>query len=354
MEAQPGDLALAARFARACIERSRAEADPRYLGRAQSALRPWWNQSAPPAEALVLRATIKQSLHDFTNALADLDLAVQSAPANAQVWLTRVSVLTLLGRYDEGRRACLPLARLAPGLISMTAAASVASLNGEARHAADILRRTVDASPASAPAEKLWALTALAEISARLGQAPEAQAGFQQALALGRRDIYLLGAYADFLLDQGRAGDAVALLREETRADGLLLRLALAEAQLTPRPAAFASHVAALRARFEASHLRGDTVHQREEARFALVLGREVPDALRLARANWEVQREPADLRILLETALAARDREAAQPALDFMQHHHLEDVRAADLARQLAVLPDAAPATNQTGGLLR
>ena len=62
---------------------------------------------------------------------------------------------------------------------------------------------------------------------------------FKQALALGRRDPYLLGAYADLLLDQGRAREAAELLKNENRADGLLLRLALAESMLTPRPAAF-------------------------------------------------------------------------------------------------------------------
>jgi tetratricopeptide (TPR) repeat protein len=117
LTAEPGNLTLACQFARRCIERSRSEADPRYLGRAQAALAPWWDVPAPPADALVLRATIKQSQHDFTNALADLQLASRLAPRNAQVWLTRATILTVLGDYAGARRACLPLAQLAPGPI---------------------------------------------------------------------------------------------------------------------------------------------------------------------------------------------------------------------------------------------
>jgi len=85
LTAEPGNPALACQFARRCIERSRSEADPRYLGRAQAALAPWWEVPAPPVEALVLRATIKQSQHEFTNALADLILAGGLTPRNAQV-----------------------------------------------------------------------------------------------------------------------------------------------------------------------------------------------------------------------------------------------------------------------------
>src|SRR5882724_2445633 len=36
LTANPGNLSLACQFARLCIERSRSEADPRFLGRAQS------------------------------------------------------------------------------------------------------------------------------------------------------------------------------------------------------------------------------------------------------------------------------------------------------------------------------
>jgi tetratricopeptide (TPR) repeat protein len=336
LAADPGNVSLACQLARCCIERSRAEADPRFLGRAQSALAPWWDAAVPPIDVLVLRATLKQSQHDFTNALADLDIATRIAPRNPQVWLTRATILTVLGDYAGARQACLPLAQLAPGLIALTALANITSLNGGAETACSLLRSTLTANSSASIDEKIWALTALAEAEVRLGHVGAAEVDFRNALALGQHDPYLLGAYADLLLDQGRATEVADLLKNETRADALLLRLALAESVLVPQPATFPAHVAALSARFEAGNLRGDFVHQREEARFTLQLLNQPREALRLAQINWQVQHEPADLCILLETASAAGDPNAARPALDFMQTNHLEDVELMTLAEKL------------------
>jgi len=336
LAAEPGNLTLACELARRCIERSRSQADPRYLGRAQAALAPWWDIPAPPVDALVLRATIKQSQHDFTNALADLGLASRLTPRNAQVWLTRATILTLLGDYAGARKACLHLAQLAPGPIALTAAASVTSLNGEAERSCSLLQRTLEGNSTAGRDEKIWALTVLAEALQRIGRVAEAETDFKTALALGQRDPYLLGAYADLLLDQGRAQESADLLKNENRADGLFLRLALAESAIRPRRPSCDAHIAVLKARFEAGHLRGDFVHQREEARFDLHLLGQPGEALRLAQANWQVQHEPADLRILMESALAVGDPAAAQPALDFMRSNRLEDVQLTKLAQQL------------------
>jgi tetratricopeptide (TPR) repeat protein len=343
LTAQPENLALATQVAWQCLKRSREEADPRYLGRAQAALAPWWTMAQPPVDALVLRATVRQSQHDFTNALNDLSLALELAPGNTQAWLTRATILTVLGRYDDARRACLPLVGRAPELLTITAAAQIASLTGEAERSCNLLQRALDGNPSSKPQEKLWALTVLAETCARKGHLEHVDHSFGQAFLLGQRDTYLLGAYADFLLDAGRAKEAVTLLKDETRADGLLLRLALAESCLRPHPAGFEPHVATLRARFEAAHLRGDNVHQREEARFVLHLLHQPEEALRLAQANWQIQREPADARVLMEAALAAVDVSAAQPVLDFLRRTGLEDIKLDRLKTQLGGLSHAA-----------
>jgi tetratricopeptide (TPR) repeat protein len=327
LNAQPTNPAVASHFVRLCIDKYRNESDPRYLGRAQAAMAPWWNAPTAPAEILVLRATIKQSLHEFTNALADLDTAIHLDGRNPQAWLTKATILTVLGEYKDARRACLPLAQLAPGLIAVTAAASVTSLNGEAERSCNLLKTALQGSTSASNSEKIWALTVLAETYERLGRNAEAESFFKSAMALAERDPYLLGAYADLLLDMGRPKEVVDLLKNETRADGLLLRLTLAEAAIEPRPALCQAHIAELQARFEAGHLRGDFVHQREEARFQLQLLHNPAEALRLAQANWMAQHEPADVRILHEAAIAARDAQAEQIALNFVHSNHLEDV---------------------------
>ena len=106
----------------------------------------------------------------------------------------------------------------------------------------------------------------------------------------------------------------------------MLLRLALAEAALKAPEAD--KHREMLKARFEASHERGDVVHRREEARYELGLEHDADKALELAKANFGVQKEPWDVRIYLESAKAAKKPAAAKEVIDFVRTNHLEDPR--------------------------
>ena len=181
---------------------------------------------------------------------------------------------------------------------------------------------------------RVWALTILGELAGQLGDAAAAEQHFRDALALGLHDPYLLGAYADLLLDHNRPAEVVALLAGEVGIDPLLLRLTLAEQRQDA--VALGEHVALLQARFEAARRRGDSVHLREEARFTLHLLERPGAALELARRNWARQREPADARILLEAALAAGEPAAARPVLDWLEATGLEHVRIKALADRL------------------
>jgi Flp pilus assembly protein TadD len=338
LTAHPGDLATALVLARLDIELSRARSDPRYLGYAQAALAPWWDLPAPPTDVLLMRATIRQSSHDFEGALADLDRVVAIAPGDAQAWITRSVVLAVRGRYDEAEASCLPLRRLAPELVSTVCETSIDAVTGRAAPAYDRLATTVRQARGLSPPENEWAASTLGEIAVRLGHDADAEAAFSTALAIDPDDPYVLAAYADLLLDLGRPADAAMLVAGRTDNDGLLLRLALAEAGTHARDAA--THADMLAARFEASHARGDTVHRREEARFELGLCGDARTALALATANWSVQREPWDVRILLESALAAGDPRAAAPALAFIDEHRLEDPRIRAVAAKLRTGP--------------
>ncbi|CAN7224682.1 hypothetical protein [Massilia sp. LjRoot122] len=326
LAANPSDLARAAALARRYIEQARHDGDPRYLGYAQAALAPWWKQprERAPAEVLVLRATLVQSTHSFGEALADLDEVVRRDPGNAQAWLTRSTIQQVTGDHAGARASCARLFGRAPDLVVQTCLASVGSLNGQARPSYLRLERSLAARADSPAPLRAWSATLLAEMAERLGDHAAADTHFRSALNIDQQDTYLLAAYADFLLERGRAQDVVRLLGTRTQADALLLRHALALSELGAPDAARQS--AALRARFEAARRRGDTVHRREEARFALELAGDPAAAVRLAKLNWAVQKEPADLRILARAAAASGDTEAARLVRDWLRHSRLED----------------------------
>ncbi len=327
----PTDVEIASDLAWRYIAIGRAEADPRFYGYAQAALAPWWSQPVPPPEVLLLRATLRQNRHDFAGALEDLDRLLRIEPRNVQAWLTRATVQQVRGDVEDALRSCQPIRRSDP-LLAAGCMASAASLGGRAGQSYELLLRTLDnatavSSKAASVETRLWALTTLAEIAERLGRDEQAERHFRDALALGRRDVYLLGAWADFLLDHDRAAEVVDLLGEERRADSLLLRLALAQARLGDD-----THVETLKRRFAEARRRDDGLHSGAEARFRLHLLKDAMGALRLALDNWQHQREPIDARLVLDAALAAGAPEAARPVVELIERTGLEDVRLAAL----------------------
>lgn len=329
----PRNLESAVKLATRYIEQGRSEGDPRFLGQAQAILSPWWNEPTPPTGVLLLRATIRQNAHEFDQAVADLDQVLAAQPTNAQAWLTKAAILQVQARYDDARRACQRLAWLTASRVLLGCLGDIAGVTGQSTKGRELLRAVLS-DPGLSGRERIWVATILAETAARTGAIREAEESFTEAFKVGLKDQYVLGSYADFLLDQRRYQDVISLLQSETRADGLLLRLALAEQAL--KLPTFQNHTAELAARFAAARERGTTVHVREEARFTLTLQHDAQRALPLAQANWNVQREPADARILLESALAAKNPPAAQPVLDWMKINHVEDFHLQQLARQV------------------
>ncbi len=319
--AAPGNANAATALANAYYQIARADGDPRYLGYAQAALKTWWNDAEAPTPVLVARATILQSDHQFDRALADLERALVREPRNGRALLVRATVLTVQGKYAQARAECPKLYGVAPELYVGICVATVDSLTGKAGPAMASLERLMRNAGVT-PEARAWAASTLGEVAARRGD-PVAEAQFRAALAADPRDLYTIGAYSDWLLDSKRPAEVIPLVRNDARVDGLLLRLALAQAA-AGQPDARAT-IEILRSRYAASRARGDTVHRREEARFALWLAGDPAAALRLATDNWAVQREPADLRILAEAAAATGDSTAKATVRQWLADTGLE-----------------------------
>lgn len=333
----PKNVDLAVRMAQLYVSRSRSESDPRLLGQAQAALGTWWSQAEPPIPVLLLRATIRQSVHDFTNARRDLDQAVRREPGNAQAWLTMATVQQVTGDLAGAADSCRKVAPLAPPLIGITCKASIDGSQGRAAQAFDAVNDAMVAS-ATVGRDSIgvrgWALTLQAELAERLARSADAERLYLASLAIDPTDAYTVAAYADFLIDAGRAADVLTLIPATTRGDVLLLRRAVA-AKLVASPDA-AQLAQDLGQRFSASRARGDRVHLREEARFALTVKDQPSEALALARDNWTVQKEPLDARIALEAAIAARQPKAVADVLTWIESTRLQGEKLAQLAAQV------------------
>jgi len=219
-----GNLPLALRVAQGYLALGRVTGDPRYAGYAEAALGPWWRLDQAPQEVLVVRATLRQRAHQFDAALADLAAVLKANPRNAQARLTRATILQVQGAYEGAREECRALQDLTLELVWAACLASVNAATGKLRESYWQLRAVLGRHANAPPGVKNWVLTSLAEMAVRAGMTQEAEGHFRAALALNAADNYLLGAYADFQLDSDRASEVVGLLRDQTRADPLLLR----------------------------------------------------------------------------------------------------------------------------------
>jgi tetratricopeptide (TPR) repeat protein len=330
----PSDYHLALNLARDYIALGRMNSDPRYYGYAEAVLSPLLSVQNVQSDALVLRATILQNRHDFQAALSILKTALQFNPRHPPAWLTLAAVYEAQGDYHSALRSCMALARLSPSLTATTCLHSALSLSGQAQSSYQQLAAAVMDSPGDSE-ELTWTYTLLAEMAERLDLTKDAEIWYQKAFDQSHRSIYLLASYADFLLDHNRHDEVISLLKEETRADALVLRLALAEQALQNQN--FDQHAALIKDRIAAAKARGDTVHQGDEARFYLYVLKDAETALKLAISNWAVQKDPRDARILLEAALAAKLPDATRPVLKFMEKTRLEDARLMPLLKQAA-----------------
>ena len=332
----PNDPAPAVELAQKYFDLAMARGDPRYVGYADALVERFPEPLA--ASMLLVRGTLRQYRHDFVAALDDYARALWEDHdlAGAHAW--RGAIFLVTAEYANAERECEALQKLGRAVLSGGCTGLMLAYTGHTDQAYKTLQTALAA--ASNDEHRLWLHTRLGEVSVWAGQPAQAERHFRRALALGRDDGYLLAAWCDFLLDQGRPAEVVSQLAGWESSDGLLLRLTEA-AKLLRMPTAPA-HQQALADRFAAAKLRGDTTHRAEEARFHLRLLGDAPGALTLARANYQVQKEPRDARILLEAALALQDAGAARAALDWLHASGFEDPRLRQLGQQLTLLAQA------------
>lgn len=337
LAARPDDAALRIEVARRYFDMAMAQGDPRYVGYAASALAPL-DKSAPnePGYPMAL-GLIQQYSHNFEAALASLTKAAQLAPQSPEPLLWRTAIFMVQARYSDAAAECTRLAPLTDPLTATGCSAYVQAATGQLEAAYQSLAAALKAAPQASAELLLWQNTRLAEMAWRLQRFDVAEGHFKAAQKLGVTDQFLLGAYADFLLDRQRPAEVMTLLADWERSDILLLRLALAgKAAKDPRATGWAAQ---LRDRFAAAALRGDRLHEQEAARFELAIEGNPTKALAAASHNYEVQKEPRDADILLRAALAAGQSLPAQPALEWLQSSRYEDPAISAVAAQVRAL---------------
>jgi Tfp pilus assembly protein PilF len=311
-----------------------AQGDPRYVGYAAAAIAPLEKAAPNDSRYWLVRGQLQQYSHDFDGALASLQRASQADPRAVEPVAWRAAIHMVQARYDRAAAECAQLAKLASPLFSAGCTSYVRAATGQLAPAYEMLSRAVADEKDAPPALMLWAQTRLAEMAVRLQRREDAERHYRAALAQGITDQFLLGSYADFLLERGRPREVLQLLAGWERSDVLLLRLALAgRAANDPRAKDWQAQ---LRDRFRDAALRGDRLHEQEAARWALELENDPAAALLHAKNNYTRQKEARDAEVLMRAALAASRPKDAEPALAWLRESGYEDPVLQQLAEKL------------------
>ena len=349
LAARPDDAGLRVEIARRYFDMAMAQGDPRYVGYASAAITPLAKaaslnsnsstsaSTSTQADYALVSGLIQQFSHEFEPALASLAKASQLNPQSPEPLLWRSAIFMVQARYPEASAECQRALPLAEPLVGAGCSAYVDATTGQLDAAYAKLLAAVAAAPQAAPELLLWQATRLAEMAWRLGRFDTAEGHFKSALKQGVTDQFLLGAYADFLLARQRPMEVIRLLADWERSDILLLRLALAgKTTGDKRSIDWATQ---LRDRFVAAALRGDRLHEQEAARFELDIEGNAGRALKLANANYKIQKEPRDAEILMRAAIAAQQAQTAQVAMDWLRTSRYQDPALQALAGQLVAL---------------
>jgi len=301
--------------ARALISEGRTTGDPRTLGYAEAVLA----RAEPDDSVLVLRATIEQSRHRFSDARALLDRVLARNPHDAQALLTRSTIGVVTGDYASATTDCRALAavHVEAGAICL---AQVELVSGDVDRAGRTLSLAVRRSEGPLLA---WAFALQGQLFEQQGAARSAIVAYRNALQISD-DLVTRLNLADALLSDSQFAAVEQLLRDAPAADGALLRRWIGgRASGRSDPALEAR----LSQRFSEAQARGELLHAREAAMFALARG-EPREALDLARVNWRSQREPADIIVFAQAARAADDRAALAELKAWVRRAGMRDVR--------------------------
>lgn len=323
----PENASAAAGRAQAYLERARALGDPRYLGYAQ-ALLDRWPEDRMTDRLRILSATLDQSLHRFERAREQLTRVIEQSSHQAQVTQARLTLANLelvQGRYSAARAQCERLATALPGLMAASCMAQLEARTGHPDTAYESLQALKKRSSASDTTSLVWAEGTLADIAAQLGK-PDAGQHWRRVLTLAPDDLYTRTQLADWLLVQGDTRSVMALTDGFEQVDSLAVIRAIAMKRLDH---ADADRLAArLEERFCEARWRGNLLHQRDLARYALDIEGDTDTALTYARSNWQDQREPLDTRLLLRAAIAAGDNAVVTEVRSWLNRYNQNDAR--------------------------
>lgn len=305
---------------RSTYELATRENNARAYGHTLQLLEQWPAAQPMPDTARLIKAAVLQHSHHFDEAATELALipAHSTARRTAAQMLAQISLTA--GHYDSAGKACEELRGLGAMLLALNCQTQLRGLTGDGEHALQQLRALL-AQDSLAPGMRLEFLLTAADIANRLDRNNVAEQYYQSALLLAPDNHYLLINYSGWLLRENKPEAVIALLANRFDPENdfeqlMLYALALRE---SGQQGEFDIYAQGLHTALSAMHQRGDERPHKLIAQQALYIANDYGVAVKAAKANWQLQKEPSDLLLLVKAGNAAQDSEALQMARSWL-----------------------------------
>ncbi|MGW0569407.1 tetratricopeptide repeat protein [Streptomyces tauricus] len=208
LKAQPKDSGGWATLGMAYVEQARTNGDPSRYPQAQRALERSLRLSPGNDPALAGRAALAVARHEFPEALAYAEKALDENAFNERALSVRIDALVELGRYKDAAKAADEADSRRPGVPVFTRYAYVRELRGDIKTARRVLKQAL--SGATAPGDIAYVAGSLGQLSWREGEYEEALTYYERAL---RADGTYLPALEGRARAQAANGDRAAAIR---------------------------------------------------------------------------------------------------------------------------------------------
>jgi len=319
LKEQPGKLELVSEIIKQYMQLGREQADERYFSYAETLLKPYLDSKNTNVTLLIQWADILQRQHRFEEAKVVLGQVLQIDKQNAHAHLMRSVIYQAQGDLVSAMSDCQSLLGRAEALVATTCLAQVSALRGQLSQGIKLLEITLERYQGQYTNKTDvidWSRTVMAEMLVRAGKPEQALASLYKINNLST-DFYALAVISDLLIQQQRYEEVVKLTEDKKHVTKLLLRYVIAVNHLGM---AKTSDVSRLKLVMKSSEKLAENPHKRMLARYYLDVENNPVQASKVAKHNWQEQKEPDDALILVRSMKSANDKHGIEA---FINNHH-------------------------------
>ncbi len=184
-----------------------------YIPKAQSLLEEGLKREPENVEALVTKASLLMTLHQFTEAKEISGKVLKNNPYNAASYNTLIDACVELGEYEKAVTACDKLMSVRPDLRGYARVSYLRELHGDIAGAREAMNMAADAAPRGQE-QRAWAFYNLGNLFLHEGKLDTAEFIYEGILEERPNYAYAMSGLAQVRMARGKSGEAITLLNK--------------------------------------------------------------------------------------------------------------------------------------------